>query len=114
MERYDGIYLAYFTAEYGTSIGIFLLMQGVLTGADLGGGMYDGKLELLADRSVARGVVNFRSKEGLVSITGATSDFPISLDLEITVKLPLDSVPYHELHTPTGQVNVRFEKVRSV
>jgi hypothetical protein len=114
MKNHDGVYLAFFTGEFGTSIGIFLFKGGVLVGADLGGGIYDGELDALQDSAVATGRVRFRSKEGLVSITGATSDYPIFLDIEVKLKLPLDTVPFQELQTPTGPVNVRFEKVRSL
>lgn len=110
--EYDGIYLAYFSGEIGTSLGIFVLRDGALTGGDLGGGLYDGSFEVDASKMTTTGTIKFRTKTGGTSITGAHSDFPIEYETDIALKLPLEAAPYHSIDTPAGPVNVRFEKVR--
>lgn len=110
----DGIYLAFFTAEFGTSLGIFLLKDGVLCGADLGNGIYDGKLTLSDAGNRLTGSVEFRTSQGGTMITGAASDLPVSYATEVSLSLPLDGVEFHSIATISGPINVRFEKVRSI
>lgn len=110
--EYQGIYLAYFSAALGNSIGIFLFSDGKITGADVGGGVYDGNFEVV--EGCARGSVRFRTTSGGQSITGANSDLPVAYDTEFTFPLPLQKEPFHKLNTIAGPVNVRFEKVREI
>lgn len=111
---YNGVYLAYFSGEASTSIGIFMLKDGVLTGGDLGGGLYDGSVDVDTSRMVATGKIQFRMQTGGTSITGAHSDFPVVYDTDVSLSLPLEGVQYHLVNTLTGPVNIRFEKVRSL
>jgi hypothetical protein len=111
-ENYDGIYLAYFAAELGTSLGIFMLKDGVLCGADLGNGIYDGKLTVADSGKRLVGSIEFRTAQGGTMITGASSDLPVSYSTE--VELSLDGVDFHSVSTISGPINVRFEKVRSI
>ena len=113
-KSHDGIYLAYFTAEFGTSLGIFLLKDGAFCGGDLGNGMYDGMLSITDDGKWLTGSVEFRTSQGGVMITGATSDLPVSYVTEVSLSLPLEAVDFHSISTITGPVNVRFQKIRSL
>jgi hypothetical protein len=112
--EYDGIYLAYFTGETGTSLGIFMLKDRVLTGGDLGGGLYDGNVAVDTAEMIVTGSIKFRMQTGGTSITGARSDLPIEYDTDVSLTLPLERVAYHSISTIAGPVNVRFEKVRSL
>ena len=112
--EHDGIYLAYFSGEIGTSLGIFMLKDGVLTGGDLGGGLYDGSVAVDTAKMIATGKIKIRMQTGGTSITGAHSDFPIEYDTDVALTLPLESAAYHSINTFSGPVNVRFEKVRSL
>lgn len=110
----DGFFLAYFAAEFGTSIGIFVLRGSDIIGADLRGGIYDGKLNIDADERLATGRIGFKMQQGGTTITGASSELPVQYYTDVAFKLPLEDQPYHEFETITGSVNVRFEKVRSL
>ena len=114
LDANDGIYLAYFTAEYGTSIGMFTFLGGIVCGADLGGGIYDGALEYSDKSKELVGNIIFKMKEGGVTITGASSDLPVSYSTSVKFLVPVDSIDFHQIETLTGLVNVRFEKVRSL
>ena len=110
----DGFYLAYFAAEFGTSIGIFVLHGSNLIGADLGGGIYDGILDIDLDQKLAKGRIGFKMQNGGTSITGASSQLPVEYFTDVAFKLPLEGQSYHVIETISGTVNVRFEKVRSL
>lgn len=110
--NYSGFYLAYFSAEFGISIGVFVVTDGNIVGADLGGGMYDGEFKVM--NSIAEGKVKFRTREGGQTITGANNDLPISYEVPFRFSLPLEAPDYHELETIAGPINVKFEKIREL
>ena len=110
----DGIYIAYFSGEYGTSLGMFTFKGGVICGADLGGGVYDGILKYSSIDQHLSGSITFSLKGGGTTITGAYTDLPVSYDTFVRLKTPVDGPPFHALETLSGPVNVRFEKVRSL
>lgn len=112
--EYDGIYLAYFTGHYGTSMGLFVFRNGVVVGADLGGAAYEGQLELNDDATKLEGNIEIRMDTGGTTITGAVTDLPTSYETPISLSLPLEAVPYHTVSTLTGPINVRFEKKKAL
>ena len=84
----NGFYVAYFTAEFGNSIGIFVLKNDTIIGADLGGGIYDGTFHI--ENDTASGTVTFSSRTGGIAITGAERDLPVSYDVNFSFSLPLE------------------------
>lgn len=109
-ETLDGIYICYFSAQFGTSLGMFTFINGRVVGADIGGGIYNGHLEVSDDGQFAEGEIEIRMEAGGITITGAQSDLPVSYETPVRLSLPLDKQPYHTIHTINGAVNVRFEK----
>lgn len=109
----DGIYSAYFTGVAGNSFGMFVFKDGIISGADAGGGKYDGDFKIAEDGNSLAGVVKFYLPVGNQSITGvaATSE-PILF--EVPIKLPTDLVEsdVHTIQTPAGPINAKFEKLR--
>jgi hypothetical protein len=108
------IYTAYFTGVAGTSLGIFLIGDGLIVGADVGGLTYDGQMSGAKDGSI-EGVVQFKVPAGgqLISGLKATEDQLITTP----VKLPLgfdDGKSITRIDTPAGPVNARFELIREV
>ena len=110
----NGMYIAYFSGEYGTSLGMFTFKDGVICGADLGGGVYDGILTYSSIDRELFGNITFRMKSGGTTITGAYTDLPVSYDTFVRLKTPVEGIPFHELESLSGPINVRFEKVRAL
>ena len=110
----NGVYLGFFSGLYGNTVGIFHLIDGNFAGADLGGALYDGFFEISANSDELSGSVKITTKQGASLITGASSDLPISYVTTVTLKVPLENESHHEIVTSTGQVNVRFEKLRAI
>lgn len=105
-------YTAYFTADFGTTVGVFVLDGAELRGADAGGGVYYGKLSVLNEGNYLEGDINYRTSAGGVSITGASSDLPVSYSTSVKLKLPLDQFDFHTIQSVSGPVNVRFERIK--
>jgi flagellar basal body P-ring protein FlgI len=107
----NGFYVAYFNAEFGTSLGMFTIKDGTIVGADIGGTMYKGHLKVSADGQTAECNMNVSTRAPGMTITGAQSDLPINYDTKFELKLPLENTDYHRIESIAGPVNVRFEKV---
>ncbi len=109
------IYLAYLSAATGNNIGMFCIGEGIITGADFGGLLYDGNYQLSSDASRLDGVVKFTLRPGTQLITGAVGG-PEPVEISVPLSLPIDfangqtvSIP-----TPVGPLNARFEKLRDL
>ena len=108
----DGIYLAYFTGEFGTSMGIFMITKNTLQGGDLGSGVYQGKFEI-TDSTVV-GKISFCAANGGSTVTGAKLDLPTNFETSFELSLPIEAADFHRIETLNGPINVRFSKVRSL
>lgn len=114
-EKFDGFYVGYFTGSDGNSIGMFVFMKGIVTGADAGGGRYDGSYLWRPDRSRIVVDIQFRHSIGNQLITKATAESsPVAV--EMTLELPADFNRHdvHRIETPFGPINAKFEKIRGL
>lgn len=107
----NGIYAAYFSGAIGNSFALLIFKDGQVSGADAGFGRYDGQYSVLGNR--AEGQIIFHLPPNSSAITGvSTGDQPLDLSMAISLSLPIEDVEYHEIQTPFGPVNARFEKIR--
>ncbi len=109
----DGFYVAYFTGAAGNSYGMFVFREGVVTGADAGGGRYDGEYQLSKDGTKVEGKIKFFLTAGNASITGAQAGSePISIEVPIQLPVEIDRADVYRIETPIGPINAKFDKVR--
>lgn len=109
------ICVAYLTGATGHSVAMFLIGDGVFSGADVGGIKYDG--ELLERRNGSLdGVVKFSVPAGTHLITGMSAgETPQELTANITLPSNFDDgKSVVRIDTPAGAVNARFERLREV
>lgn len=113
MREIDGVYAAYFSGEFGNSLGILSLSDGRLSGADVGGVLFDGHLRYVEeDNSLVGEVILFIPLGGTL-VTGYATETPSEMRTSVSLGVPLEKVSFHSIQTESGQVNVRFRKVRS-
>jgi len=108
------LYVAYFTGISGSNLGMFLIGDGVIAGADGGGLKYDGLVEHAADGAL-EGIVQFIVPAGTQLISGMKAD--VDQTLNVHVRLPLgfdDGKKVTRIDTPAGPINARFEHLREV
>jgi hypothetical protein len=108
------IYTAYLTGIAGTSVGLFLIGDGVLAGADVGGLIYDGQMSPTVDGGL-EGIVKFLVPAGTQLISGLTATQ--DQKFEVQVKLPAgfdDGKTVTRIDTPAGPVNASFVGIREV
>tara|TARA_Y100001001_G_C7843981_1_gene251649 strand:- start:133 stop:507 length:375 start_codon:yes stop_codon:yes gene_type:complete len=112
---FEGIYAAYFAGKLGNSLGMFIFRDGEVSGADYGGGVYDGHYEVNQDGKTYSIDVTFVLPSESQSITGAKADSgPLKMDTHFTLPRNIDPDTVHELRTPIGPINARFQKIREI
>lgn len=108
----EGIYAIYFTGVAGSGSGVVVLKNGIIAGADVAGGTYDGSYRELGD-GTADGLVRLTLPPGAQLVTGATAGSE-PMVFEIPLKLPanLGNGTPLGLSTPTGPINIIFKRLR--
>lgn len=111
----DGMYTAYFTGATGNSLGMFIFQGGVITGADVGGGRYDGEYAFSENGKRIQGDVKFSLPIGNSTITGfAAETTPIVVELTLDLPAEFNRHDVHRIETPLGPINAKFEKIRGL
>lgn len=111
--KIDGFYAAYFTGTTGSTIGMFVFKDGIVVGADAGGGRYDGTYKGIEDDKFIEGLIKLAMPIGTQSVTGiaATSE-PLSVEVPIKIPTEFNRNDVHSIETPVGPINAKFEKIR--
>ena len=108
----DGFYAVFFTGKVSSGFAMIVLRNGIVTGADVSGGLYDGKYTLNADKLTVDGILKVTTPPGVGLVTGAPATQQTSIQ-EFPLSLPVD---LHEktvqVQTPTGPINLKFMKIR--
>ena len=107
----NGIYALYMTGSESVTFGLMILKDGVIAGADAGGGLYDGTYVLRPDGS-ADGFVTLVVPPEIALITGAVSNEWRRLEVPLALKPGFADGRPTLILTPTGAVNVIFRRLR--
>lgn len=109
----EGFYAVYYTGVAGFGHAVLVIKDGIVTGADVTGGVYDGTVKL-GDPSRVSIEATLTVPAGTTLVTGQT--FPSQYSQTIKAQLPKDfasgyTVP---IETPLGPVNAIFKKLRGL
>lgn len=109
----NGFYAIYFTGTQGTGFGLLILKDGIIVGADVAGGVFDGNYKTVGDQ--IEGELTAKLPAGVVSITGQPAG-PNGLVLEFPLRLPvnLGAGRTISLQSPNGPINVNVKKLRDL
>jgi len=109
----NGIYALYFTGTSGSGFGVIILKDGVMTGADVTGGMFDGTYRVVGDEIT--GTFISLLPPGVTSVNGVLAG-QNGLRVEYPIRLPvnLGAGQAFTLPTPNGPVNVIVKKLRDL
>jgi len=111
----DGFYAAYFAGATGNSIAIFVFKDGIVTGADAGGGRYDGAYTAAGDGLYIDAKINFSLPIGNQSITGAAATVePLAIEVPLRLPIEFNRNDVHRIETPIGPINAKFDKIRGI
>lgn len=109
----NGIYVGYLTGTAGTSVIMLVILNGTISGADVGGLRYDGTIQETPQGF--SGNLVYQIPPGASLITGA---YPSSKSERIPLTLSLPN-PFWDgrtvrVETPLGPINAKFEKLRDL
>jgi hypothetical protein len=111
---WNGIYSAYMTAADGQGFAMLVFLDGVVSGTDAMGTLFDGSYEEDGSGTIS-GSIRVSIPGGGTVIQGASAgpagilyDVPIRVSLK---DLEADFIP---ISTPLGPVNLRLEKIREL
>ncbi|MCD9146631.1 hypothetical protein [Pseudophaeobacter flagellatus] len=109
----NGIYAVYYTGVSGMGNGVIVLLDGVVSGADVAGGIYDGTFSSIENGKISI-EVNFTVPAGATLVTGQT--LPNALTQQISAHLEQTFANGNpvRLETQMGPVNAIFKKLRSL
>lgn len=108
----DGIYAGYMTGAEGNGFSMFAFIDGVLSGVDPLGVLFDGVYEQQEDGYFA--TVKVTVPGGGTVIQGASAG-PEGMIYSVSVQIPLDfeKREFMRVSTPLGPVNLRLRKLRA-
>lgn len=109
----EGIYAIYFTGITGSGQGLLVLKGGIVAGADVTGGLYDG--EYAQQDNIVKGSVKLTLPPGAMLVTGASAGTePMEIDIPLELPADLGNSEPMLIKTSTGPVNVIFKRLRDV
>lgn len=109
----NGFYAIYYTGATGSGIGVIVINDGVIVGADMVGGRYDGNYTQSAIAGIYDAKIRITIPPGGSLVTGAIAGpQPLFMDVNITLPENLGGEQPVRIETPTGPVNVIFRKLR--
>ena len=111
----NAIYATYLTGEAGTAGALLIFQDGVIAGADDGASHYDGEYRLAPDHQNIVGTITVTSPAGVPTITGVLSaERPFTFDVPFEFPVNLDPDTAYRIETPSGPVNAKFKKLRTL
>jgi hypothetical protein len=109
----SGFYSMAYTGAVGTGFGLIALSKGVIAGADVAGGMYDGTyvertsgIDFKMMMKLPSGAIPVQT--GVPLTQAMNVPFDVSLPNDLGAEQPL------LLQLPLGPINVIFKKIRDI
>jgi hypothetical protein len=109
----SGFYSMAYTGAVGTGFGLIAMSRGVIAGADVAGGMYDGTYVEKASGIDFK--MTMRLPAGIIPVqTGVPLTQPMTLPFDALLPSDLGAEKPLLLQLPLGPINVIFRKVRDL
>jgi hypothetical protein len=109
----DGFYAIYYTGVSGAGLGVLVVNNGIIVGADMVGGRYDGTYTQNKTTGNYDGKIRITIPPGGSLVTGVVVGAqPFQMDVTATLPPDLGGEKPVRIETPTGPVNVIFRKLR--
>lgn len=109
----EGFYAVYYTGVAGFGHAVLVIKDGIVTGADETGGVYDGKFKVNDVGGVSI-EVTLTVPAGTTLVTGQTLPTPYSQTINAELSANFASGQPVPVMTPLGPVNAIFKKLRSL
>jgi len=107
------LYIAYLTGQTGNSIALLYIGDGIISGVDVGGAIYDGVFTQADERSSLIGNLELKVPEHGQLITGAEPTIP-TVNIPLSLPANFDNGAVVHLQTIVGPINAIFHKTREL
>jgi hypothetical protein len=115
MENVEGFYALYITAVAGNNIGMIALKNGVISGADAAGALFDGSYTWDQEKKVLYNKLQVTISGNMPLIQGGVaSPEGLVYEANFQVSFEKEDIPYFRVDTPVGAVNVKMVKLRNL
>jgi hypothetical protein len=111
---HDGIYLMNFSGLMGWSMGMLVLKDGQVNGADVGGALYEGSYRVTVDALELS--LTLIVPPGAVLVQG-TQAVAFEQRIPFTARVPFVAIiesKYVTVHLPPGPVNVIIKRLKAL
>ncbi|MDF2142822.1 hypothetical protein [Paenirhodobacter sp. CAU 1674] len=109
----EGFYAVYYTGVSGFGHAVLVIEDGVVTGADATGGVYDGTFSIGAEGTISI-EVTLTVPAGTTLVTGQTLPSPCSQTIKAELPANFAGGQPVPMQTPLGPVNAIFKKLRGM
>jgi hypothetical protein len=109
----DGFYAMYYTGVAGFGHAVLVISEGVVTGADVTGGVLDGTYSV-GDGDDIKIEVVLTVPAGATLVTGQSLTAPLSQTISAELPKTFANGQPVPVRTPMGPVNVIFKKLREL
>lgn len=111
----DGFYAIYFTGQVGVGMGMLILNDGVIAGADGAGVTYSGEYTIKKGEPTAQGEVRLVAPPGAMLVTGQyAGEQQLEIKFPITIPVHFDIETEFQVRLPTGPVNVAAKLIKRI
>lgn len=109
----EGFYAVYYTGVAGFGHAVLVIKDGIISGADVTGGVYDGKFTV-GDSGGIVIEVRLTVPAGATLVTGQTLPSPYSQTINASLSENFANGQPVPVQTPLGPVNAIFKKLRNL
>lgn len=109
----EGFYAVYYTGVAGFGHAVLVIKDGIVTGADVTGGVYDGKFTVSGSGGISI-EVTLTVPAGTTLVTGQTFPSPYSQTIKADLPENFANGQPVPVQTPLGPVNAIFKKLRNL
>jgi uncharacterized membrane-anchored protein YitT (DUF2179 family) len=109
----EGFYAVFYTGVAGFGHAVLVMKDGIVTGADVVGGIYDGKYAVSGTEGLSI-EVTLTVPAGATLVTGQTLPAPYSQTIKAELPSHFANGQPVPVQTPLGPVNAIFKKLRNL
>jgi len=109
----EGFYAVFYTGVAGFGHAVLVIKDGIITGADATGGLYDGKFSVGGSGGISI-EVTLTVPAGTTLVTGQTLPSAYSQTIKADLMESFANGQAVPVQTPLGPVNAIFKKLRSL
>ena len=110
---FDGFYAIYYQGTAGPGLAQIQLSEGEIVGADITGGLWDGRFAVDLVNHNLTCDVSIRLPPGVtLATTGQPPQGNEASNMKFILPHDFATKPYVSLNLPIGKINVRFQKLR--